>query len=81
MSTRAWCTPRVIATSGQCEVAACMDCGQVILTLPHLTLRLPLPLFGDAAACMEMAAAALPLQGADSEDFPTAGPQGSRRGH
>lgn len=77
MNARTWCTPRVIATSEHCEVAACLECGQVILTLPHLTLRLPLPLFGDVAACMEMAAAALPETGV----IPADGYRGPRRGH
>lgn len=61
MKRRNFCPTESVATSEHCEVACCHECGQVVLSLPHITLRLPVALFMDAAACIEEAAARLPL--------------------
>ena len=80
MKRRTYCPTVSVAISDHCEVACCNECGQVVLSFPHITLRLPIALFMEAAACIEEAAVRLPLLIEAAEDSDLVDPS-AKGGH
>jgi len=77
MKQRNHCETELLASTDHCELSCCGGCGQIVLTLPHITLRLPVALFAEIAECVELAAPRLSEMGSEEEE--TAAPKPRRR--
>jgi len=67
MKQRNHCETELLASTDHCDLSCCGGCGQIVLTLPHIALRLPVALFAEIADCVEQAAPRLSEMGAEEE--------------